>query len=368
MIYRAIILTFIISSCSFFNRYEDDKMKDIAGEVSSIVKNKYIKPVNQEKISHAMVRAITSELDEYSDFFDVDDYKYFSDSVTNSIGGIGVEINKHQDGAMIMSVLQDSPAQKSGLKTNDIIININGKEISSFNLLEISKLMKGEVGAKITLTVMNNDVNRIISIRRDKISHQTVEIDKMSRMPIIKIKSFTASTSFQMKEVLDKLKKYKPLGLIIDLQGNPGGLMEPALDLASFFLHNNEVIAQILYKNRKMDKIFSDSEFFDPFYSKIPIVIISDEGTASASELFIAAMMDNNRAVLIGSKTFGKGVIQDIIPLNSIPGTAIKLTIAEYLTPNGNKINKVGINPAVICSRDSCNQKEVAEKIITSYY
>ena len=186
-------------------------------------------------------------------------------------------------------------------------------------------------------------------------------------MPIIKIKTFNEKTAKQFELALKELMKYKPIAIILDLRNNPGGLLEPAIGVASILLPKDATIIQIYYKNNATDSITTHSNMLIKQYVNIPIIVLINKGSASASEVLTAAIIENNKGIAIGETSFGKGVIQDIIPLKSIPGTAIKLTVAKYKTPKGNEIDKVGIKPEIECGKD-CDIIRTAEKAIASYY
>jgi len=351
------------------NSSENSRHK-LIDELEDIAYDKYLYNINESELNEGIILGVISKMDEYSDFFNIDEYEQFNKNINGDISGIGIEMMKHESGVKIISVIDGSPAQKAGLESGDIIVNINDIDIDKKSMFEIGKIIQGKIGTFVSLTALKEDtkISRIVVVKRDKISYETVTIEKYGKIPVVKIKIFTKNTGRQLYDALQKLKKYKPLGIVLDLRNNPGGLLESAIDIASILLPKNTPIANALYKNGNIEVIQANGKLFDIFFMKLPIVIMVNQGTASAAELISGAIIESNKGISIGTKTFGKGVIQDIIPLNSIKGTAIKITVAEYTTPNGFKINKKGLIPSIECLENSCDLFKTASGIITSYY
>ncbi len=365
---------FFISSCKNFDIYKERKNSSPSvalNEISALIDKKYIKSIPEDDLSENAAFGVISKLDEHSDFFSKNDYAIFNQNISGSIAGIGVELLKHEDGAMIMSVIDGSSAQKSGLKTRDIIFQINDTSVDSLSVAKIGQLISGEIGTSLYLSVIDGQTNnhKIVLVKRAKILTNSVEVEKYEKIPVIKIKYFAENTAEMLKNELKKLEKYKPLGLIFDLRNNPGGLLDSALEIASIFLEKGVEIVQVASPKRDAYIYGANGHDYYDFYKKTPIVIIINEGSASGSEILASAIKENKRGKVIGSKSFGKGTVQDIFELQSIKGAAVKLTIAEYFGPNGVKIDKIGVIPDISCDEKAgCDTKSLAKKTIISYY
>lgn len=346
------------------------KSEEALNEVSKILKEKYIHSIDENELTDAMLFGIFSQLDEYSDFFNKNDYAEFLKSSSGQIGGIGIEIARHEDGIKIISALDDSPAQRAGIKTNDVITHIDGKEIELLSLLQISKLIQGKIGSTVEFSIKSKYplMQKILRIKREKINIKSAEILQNpynKKIPILKIKSFTNSTPKDVENAIKFIKSTNSIGLIIDLQNNPGGLLNSTSETISFFIPENIKIASIVQKNGNQINILTQKQQVQLF--KLPITILINNGSASGSEIFASALKNYNRANLIGQKTYGKGVVQDIIELESKPDSAIKLTIAYYQTSNGQNINKLGIKPDIQC-QENCDIIKTANASILANY
>lgn len=277
--------------------------------------------------------------DVYTRFLTKSEYAEQSNSIDSHITGIGVNIMTQSGTPVIYSVLEDTPAQKADLKANDIILNVDGKDVKGLDISKVAELVRGPVGTTVTLKILRGKTVLIKRIVRKKIEIKSVETSiKDGNIGYIKIKSFIGSNT--ASDVVMGLKKVKNTkGLIIDLRGNTGGLLTNAIIIANFFIGNGKIVS-IVSKNGKKNDI--NAQMNIPATTK-PTVVLVDGASASASEILSGALKDNKKAVLVGEKTFGKGLVQQIVPLPN--ETGINITIAKYLTPNGSDINKKGIEP-----------------------
>lgn len=367
------LILILISSClSNHNRLNIIDLAPIS-EIDEIISKKYVKRIDHNELTKGAITGIFSKLDEYSDFFSDEDYRQFMTNISNNIVGIGIEFFKHPDGIQVISAIDNSPAARAGIKTGDVITHINDKEIEMLSLTKVGLMLQGQPGTGVQLTLKDEKTldQRIILVKRERISIQTAKLIKSGKIPIIKISIFDEKTLPQLQKILLDLKKSNPIGLIFDLRNNPGGLLDSAINITSIFLKDRPIVLTV-FKDKQI-MLNPKSSYFDKYYEKKPIAIMVNNGSASGSEIFTSAMVENKRAIAVGTKTFGKGLVQDIIPLDTIPNHAIKITVAKYYSINNVSIDKIGITPDVICDESSqndknCNIINTAERVILSYY
>lgn len=326
----------------------------VLDEVISIVNEKYVKNISSDLLIQNAIIGLMNSIDAHSDYFSPEDYKEFKINSSGSFSGIGVGLSKEGSEVKIMSVLPNSPALESGVKVGDSILEINGKKIHNLTLPQVANLTMGSDGS-LNLKVSRSkgsDVKEIVEvkIKKQKIPLQSVFYSLREGVLFIKITSFNQDTFFNVRNVLKGIdKKYgiaKLKGLIIDFRDNPGGFLDQAIDISSLFLVENQKISTLYAKfNNKIADFFATGENVVPV--NVPMAILINEGTASAAEIVTGAMQDNKRAVVVGTRSYGKGSVQDFFELFSIPGAAIKLTFAFYHTPNNRTIEGIGIEPDV---------------------
>ena len=303
-------------------------------------KTRYKGKLKTEEDAEVAIDTMLASLgDVYTRFLTKTEYAEQSTSIDSHITGIGVNIMTQAGTPVIYSVLEDTPAQRADLKANDIILNVDGKDVKGLDISKVAELVRGPVGTVVTLKILRGKTVLIKKIVRKKIEIKSVETSvKEGNIGYIKIKSFIGSNT--ATEVVSGLKKVKDTkGLIIDLRGNTGGLLTNAIIIANLFIGNGKIVS-IVSKNGKKNDI--NAQMNVPVITK-PTVVLVDGASASASEILSGALKDNKKAVLVGTKTFGKGLVQQIVPLPN--ETGINITIAKYLTPNGSDINKKGIEP-----------------------
>ncbi len=276
--------------------------------------------------------------DPYSKYMDKEEYSEQNSSIASKIVGIGVNIASVSGKITIINVMEGSPAQSANLQANDIIYAVNGKEISGMPIAEVANLVKGKENSTVDLTILRNDEKFTKKITRREIKIKTVKSSVDKNIGYIQISTFVSVTT--PNDFLDALEKtHDTEGLIIDLRGNTGGLLPNAVFIANLFIPEGNIVSIVGRDGYKFDINAQNLDF------KInkPLVILVDGNSASASEILSGALKDYKKAVLLGTKTYGKGMVQKIIPLQN--DTGLNLTIAKYLTPKGNDINKKGIEP-----------------------
>ena len=263
------------------------------------------------------------------------------DTLGNYVGiGIYMTADKKQDKVKVISPIKGSPAEKAGIEPGDIIVSVNGKTYKASEMSAMSNDIKGEEGTEVEITILRGTETKEFKVKREKIKVNPVEGKVLdNNIGYIKFTSFDETTADDFKNKYEELKKSNIKSLIIDLRNNGGGLVDQALKIADYITEKDSVLLYEVDKNGKEEVKKSEN---DPIISEA-IIILTNENTASASEILAGALKDLGKATIVGTKTYGKGVIQQILTVKD--GSGIKLTVEEYQTPNRNKINKIGIEP-----------------------
>ncbi len=300
----------------------------------------YVDQIKTKDDAYVAINTMLASLDDpYSKFLSQEEYAEQNTNIDAKIVGIGVNIMSVAGKIIIVSVVEDTPAFKSGVKAGDIILKVAGTDVSGKTISDVATLIRGEIGTNVTLELLRNKKKVFKTITRDEIQIKNIKSDIIDKnIGYIQIVSFLSSDmTTEFIEALDKTQNCE--GLILDLRGNTGGLMPNAVVIADMFLTQGHIVSVVDRDKQKSD-IDAQTK---PYAIDKPVVILIDEGTASASEILSGALKDNQKAILVGQKTFGKGMIQKIYPLPN--QTGMNLTIAKYLTPKGHDINKKGISP-----------------------
>src|SRR5699024_3822253 len=314
--------------------------------LESIIEEDYLRDVDQDKFIQGQFKGVVQSLeDPYSQYLTEKEYKSLSEETSGSFGGIGVIVTPGDDNLItVVSPIEDTPGERAGIRSGDKIIKVDGEEYSAEEMDEAVEVMKGEPNTDVSLTIMrrDNNVNEMIDmdITREKIRLETVKSNIIDdNIGYIKLTSFDELTYDDFKKALEELENSNVEGLLIDLRNNPGGLLDSTADIANELLDKGDIV-YTEDKNGKREYLKSDES-----HTELPLVVLVNEGSASASEILAGAIQDHNRGEIIGTTTFGKGVVQRIKPLSD--GSAIKLTISEYFTPNGTSIHGIGVKPDI---------------------
>ncbi len=310
------------------------------------LKDKYVgaDKINNQDLVYGAVSGLFGALkDPNSVFFPPSDAKKFEEDIAGEFSGIGAEIGIRNDQLVIIAPLKNSPAEKAGLKAGDKIIKINDAFTVGLNVDEAVKLIRGERGTKVILTISRNgwEKSKEISIIRDIIQVPTIDWEiKDNNIAYIHLYNFYEKAPFLLYQAISEIVFKNPKGIILDLRDNPGGYLEGAVNIAGWFLDPGKVVVSEEFRSGKKE-VFKTygSGLFDGF----PMVVLVNEGSASASEILAGALRDNNKIKLIGKKTFGKGTVQELETLKD--GSMVKITVAHWLMPNGGLIEKNGLNP-----------------------
>lgn len=348
-------ITFIITSIGMYKFIENDgKLAALADSTSNdiainlakykeIINKYYLGEVDEEKLKEGAIKGYIEGLDDpYTEYISKEEMEeYMEDTLGNYVGiGIYMTADKKSDKVKVLSPIKDSPAEKAGIEPGDIIVSVNGKTYNSSEMSTMTNDIKGEEGTEVEITILRGTETKEFKIKREKIKVNPVESKVLeNNIGYIKFTSFDETTAEDFKTKYEELKKSKIKSLIIDLRNNGGGLVDQALKIADYMAEKDSVL---LYEvDKKGNEEVKKSEN-NPIISE-PVIILTNENTASASEILAGALKDLGKAKIVGTKTYGKGVIQQILSVKD--GSGIKLTVEEYQTPNRNKINKIGIEP-----------------------
>ena len=318
-------------------------------EIFSKIKDDYVEDVDDKKLLENAIRGMLQGLDPHSTYLDEDAYKELQEGTSGEFGGLGIEVGYEDGFVKVISPIDGTPAQRAGIKAGDLIIRLDNKSVKGISLMEAVKMMRGKPGSKITLTIVREGENKPfeISIVRDIITVENIKTETIEPgFTYIRISNFQTHTVDDLKKGLIKLKNENNnniKGLILDLRNNPGGLLNAAVGVSDLFLNNGLIVyTEGRIKDSKLKFNAKPSEML----KDTPIIILVNGGSASASEIVAGALQDHKRALIMGEKTFGKGSVQTILPMND--RTALKLTTARYYTPSGRSIQASGIEPDMI--------------------
>ena len=306
------------------------------------IKKEYYTDVDEEKLVNGAINGMLDSLeDPYSDYMNVDEASSFHEKISSSFEGIGAEIQEKNGKIIIVSPIKGSPAEKANLKANDIIVSVDGNSLSGLSSTEAVTLIRGKKGSKVELMIQRGEDEPFkVSLTRDTIPIETVYSKMLAgNVAHIQLTSFSENTDKELTNALTEMKEKGMKGLVLDLRGNPGGIMQQAVSIASLFVPEGKVLFQV--EDREVNKQVLKSE--NKNVEQFPVVVLVDNGSASASEIVAAAVKESAGIKLVGETTFGKGTVQTAKDLED--GSNIKYTTAKWLTPDGNWINKKGIKP-----------------------
>jgi len=323
--------------------YEELK---IFTEVLSIVRKNYVEDVKAKDLIYGAIKGMISSLDPHSGFMTPEAYKEMQVETKGEFGGIGIQIGIKDGMLTVIAPIEDTPAYKAGIKAGDKIIKINNEFTKDMALHDAVSKMRGAPNTQVTVTIVREGwkETKDFTITREVIKIKSVKSKTLGDgIGYIKISQFQEQTAADLSQALDKLTQEKINALILDLRNNPGGLLNSAVSVSSQFLPSGKLVVYTKSKTGERTEFQTEG---DGSTSTIPMVVLVNEGSASASEIVAGALRDWNRAVLLGTQTFGKGSVQSVIPLSD--GSGIRLTTAKYYTPKGISIHATGIVPDII--------------------
>lgn len=321
----------------------------IFSEVFAKVKNDYVESIEDRQLIENAIRGMLEGLDPHSAYLDKENYKELQEGTSGEFGGLGIEVGMEDGFVKVISPIDDTPAQRAGIKAGDLIIRLDEKSVKGMQLNDAVKLMRGKPGSDIILTIVREgeDKPREITITRDIITVKSVRGKMLEPgFAYIRISNFQTHTAEDLRKSLEKLKKENEnslSGLILDLRNNPGGILNAAVGVSDLFLDNGLIVYT---EGRIKDSQLTFTAKPSDMLKNAPIIVLVNGGSASASEIVAGALQDHERAIIMGERTFGKGSVQTILPMNE--EAALKLTTARYFTPSGRSIQASGIEPDII--------------------
>jgi len=357
------ILIFNFSSNPVFSKNDLYEKIDLFGEVLENIKKEYVDDVDQAEVMDSAINGVLQSLDPYSAYMSPELFKEMQTDTRGEFGGLGIEIGMEAGVVKVISPIDDTPAEKAGIKAGDYIVKIGKEQVQGKSLMEAVKLMRGPVGTSIDLTIRRKNVKKPLEfkITRKIIQVQSVSseiISKEKNIGYIRLKSFNENSDNQFLKSIKKFEKNPKIkSYVVDLRNNPGGLLTQAINITDFFLNDGEIVST------KGRKISETRKFFarkgDEIKGK-PIIVLINNGSASASEIFAGALKDHKRAIILGENSYGKGSVQSIIPLRN--GGGMRLTISKYYLPSGKSISEVGVTPDIVVEETDDEFKIRSEK------
>lgn len=372
-IYKTIMLvaltafvTFMITAVSMYSYYSDTSIKSLIGNVTTSVSEekssstdleKYLKKIkttidkyylwndkiDETKLQEGAIKGYVEGLgDEYTEYIPASDMDEYTQNITGNFVGIGIYMIADKDSGRVVVYypIPESPAEKAGIKAGDLIVSVDGTEYTADDFSTIADYIKGKEGTTVKLVVERDGERLDFEIKREKINTNPITIELLeNNIGYLKLPSFDEGTAKDFEEKVKELQNKGAKSLIIDLRNNGGGIVNEATDIADMLLDKGQTIISTVDKDEKKEITYSEK---DPTFT-MPLVVLANENSASASEILACSLQDNERAKIIGTKTYGKGVIQTLLSLQD--GSGLKITTEEYYTPKGTTIHKVGITP-----------------------
>lgn len=337
------LITFGFVTKNFLGAEDQEKFLKIK-LLENKIKKDYLYEVSDEDLRDGELKGMVAALkDPYSEYLTEEDLKEMNQETSGSFYGIGFTVYKNENNQIeVVSPIKDTPADRAGIKSKDIVVKVNGKNYNGDEMKEAIKVIKGEKGSKVHLTIYRPSTKKTLEmdVERAEIKIETVISHKIENLGYIGIIQFNDHTDEEFKTHLDELKKQNVKGLIIDLRGNPGGTVSSVVKIADMLLPEGTIVSAKDKNHKIVFEYKSDKDQYDK-----PIVVLINEGSASASEILSGAIKDFNRGKLVGVKSFGKGIVQTVFPFQD--GTGVKLTTSEYFTPSGENIHNIGIKPDI---------------------
>ena len=348
-----IFLSLFFSNLSFSANEESiyDKI-DLFSEVLDKVNNEYVEEIDHSEAMDAAINGVLQSLDPYSAYMSPEIFKAMQTETSGEFGGLGIEVGMEFGVVKVISPIDNTPAEEAGVKAGDYIVKINDIQVQGKTLTEAVELMRGPVGSTIKITVRRRGVKKaiIFNITREIIKIESVKSKIIEdTVGYIRLTSFNENSADQIKEKIKELRQNKKIEkYILDLRNNPGGLLSQAIKISDFFLNNGEIVSTKSRKKKENRKWFARK---GDIIDGETLIVLINYGSASAAEIVAGALKDHKRAILIGEKSFGKGSVQSVIPLNN--KGAIRLTISKYYLPSGKSISEVGITPDIEIAESS---------------
>ena len=343
-------ILYILILCYFplISLAEEDKdvykYLNLFGEAFEKIKNNYVENVTSKELIESAIEGMLSSLDPHSTYLNYDELNELKVQTKGEFGGLGIEVTLENGFVKVISPIDDTPAAKAGIKSGDLITHLDDEPVLGMTLSEAVTIMRGKVGSKIKLTVNRNENENLqITITRAIIQLKAVKAKVENNIGYIRVSSFNQKVDRQIIDSIKGFKNKNLIGYVLDLRNNPGGLLDQAVNVTDIFLERGEIVST-RGRNGKQGSRYNAVK--KDLINGLPLVVLINQGSASASEIVAGALQDHKRAIIMGTKSFGKGSVQTIIP--SGEDVALKLTTAKYYTPSGKSIQKTGIDPDIL--------------------
>lgn len=332
--------------------YSDEKKEvykylNLFGEAFEKIKNNYVEEVTVKKLIESAIDGMLNSLDPHSSYLNTEELDELRVQTKGEFGGLGIEVTLENGLVKVISPIDDTPAERAGVRSGDMITHLDDEPVLGMTLSEAVSIMRGKVGSKIKLRVSRNEVESLdIEITRAIIELKAVKSRLEDNIGYIRVSSFNQKVDQEIIKAIksfDKQKENKIVGYVLDLRNNPGGLLDQAVNVTDIFLEKGEIVST---RGRKKSEGNRYNAVKNDLINGLPLVVLINQGSASASEIVAGALQDHKRAIIMGTKSFGKGSVQTIIP--SGENVAIKLTTARYYTPLGRSIQQTGIDPDIL--------------------
>jgi carboxyl-terminal processing protease len=359
-----IFLILIVNSSHAENNKELYEKLDSFGDVFDLIQKNYVEDVEDEKVIEFAINGMLQALDPHSGYMNTDQYIEMQEETEGEFGGLGIEVSMENGFIKIITPIDDTPAAKAGVMPGDYITHINGESIQGQSLQESVEKLRGLVGTSVEISIARAGEDEVLikSIKRAIITVQAVKFRREDNVGYIRLISFSEQAGKGIKKAIKDLQKEigekNISGFILDLRNNPGGLLGQSIDVTNHFLSSGEIVSTKGRDKRNIARF--DASKGDLTNGK-PLVILINEGSASASEIVAGALQDHKRAIILGAQSYGKGSVQTIFPLND--KSAIRMTTALYYTPSGDSIHKVGVTPDIEVKSDFSNENEIDKQL-----
>ncbi|MCS7262429.1 MAG: S41 family peptidase [Aquificaceae bacterium] len=363
-----LVATFVVgfllgsAGASQANRQEDEyRYFRLLTDVFKTVKENYVGETSTRELIYGALNGMMKSLDPFSAFFTPEQYREFRQETGGEFGGVGIEIGMEKGRPIVISPIEGTPAHRAGLKSGDVIVEINGEDTSNMTLMDVVRRIRGKPGTKVTLTILRKGADRPVRVELERatIKVESVKWTKLEDVGYIRLSQFTEGVGKDVEKAVKGLTSQGVRGIILDLRNDPGGLLAEAINVSELFLKEGKLIVYTKTKKGEVSRYFARKKPILP--ENMPLVVLINRGSASASEIVAGALQDHKRAVIVGEKSFGKASVQNIIPLED--GSAIKLTVAHYYTPLGRLIDKKGIQPDVEVKMKEEEEEKLQEVI-----
>ncbi len=351
-------------------RTPDEIYSDLSlfGEVFDRIRAEYVEAPDERKLIHAALQGMLTSLDPHSSYMEPIDYADVQEDTTGQFGGLGIEVQMEEGVIRVVSPIDDTPAAKAGILAGDFIVELDGAQVQGLTLDQAVEKMRGQIGTRIKLTVIREGVNEPLEfeLTRDIIATRAARLTMEGDIGVIRLARFSEQAYVGIQKAIDDVYKQRdgvpPKGLILDLRNNPGGLVDQAVFVTDAFLKQGAVVLTRGRIDSESARYDAKPDALDSRIADVPLVVLINGGSASAAEIVAGALQDHKRATVVGTRSFGKGSVQSIIPLGA--DGAMRLTTARYYTPNNRSIQAAGIQPDIVVTQDVPDEFKGRDEIL----